>query len=331
MKFTSRKNLELYWINKQEKRIYIIERNKINSNSYVTISETIYVNASSNLYIRGITTEPSGEIKINFIKINVITKSNIHVERVNRSFQIPNPYAMTISDVTNLRCIDGGGIKMSNTIKLLGNLLPKNGTPSAVNIYGKNYSYWKTPDSTKSRTFVCEQDSESNNTCEIPVDLIPPRESGSNNTRKTPADIIPPREGVQKPDVMWIAVVLACLLVLIAICIASIIVYKRKQLSKSNHNTKDHSTGEPNSIKLTYEKVEGRKNDNVEEDYDHLHQNQTNAHALSSENVYSHMTDNQYGLLTVITDDTYDHTVGREGEYGSTQVCQESENTYHHT
>lgn len=102
-------------------------------------------------------------------------------------------------------------------------------------------------------------------------------------------------------------------------------------MSKSNHNTKDHSTGEPNSIKLTYEKVEGRKNDNVEEDYDHLHQNQTNAHALSSENVYSHMTDNQYGLLTVITDDTYDHTVGREGEYGSTQVCQESENTYHHT
>lgn len=49
MKFTSRKNLELYWINNEGKRIYIIERNEINSTSYVTISETIYVNASSNV------------------------------------------------------------------------------------------------------------------------------------------------------------------------------------------------------------------------------------------------------------------------------------------
>lgn len=77
--------------------------------------------------------------------------------------------------------------------------------------------------------------------------------------------------------------------------------------------------------------MEGTKNDNVEEDYDHLHQSQPNACASSSENVYSHTTDNQYGLLPVITDDTYDHTVGREGEYGTTQVCQDNENTYDHT
>lgn len=101
--------------------------------------------------------------------------------------------------------------------------------------------------------------------------------------------------------------------------------------SKNNQSPNDPSTGEPNSIKLTYEKVEGTKNDNVEEDYDHLHQSQPNACASSSENVYSHTTDNQYGLLPVITDDTYDHTVGREGEYGTTQVCQDSENTYDHT
>lgn len=102
-------------------------------------------------------------------------------------------------------------------------------------------------------------------------------------------------------------------------------------MSKNNHNTKDHSLGEPSSIKLAYEKVERTQNDNVEEDYDQLHQNQTNTHASSSENVYSHTTDNQYGLLPVITDDTYDHTVGREGEYGTTQVSQDSENTYDHT
>lgn len=105
----------------------------------------------------------------------------------------------------------------------------------------------------------------------------------------------------------------------------------RRIYSKNNQSPKDPSTGEPNSIKLTYEKVEGTKNDNVEEDYDHLHQSQPNACVSSSENVYSHTTDNQYGLLPVITDDTYDHTVGREGEYGTTQVFQDNENTYDHT
>lgn len=111
----------------------------------------------------------------------------------------------------------------------------------------------------------------------------------------------------------------------------SFILLLRKRFLKNNQNTKDPSTDEQNSIKLTYEKVEGTKNDNVEEDYDHLHQNQTNACASASDNVYSHTTDNQYGLLPVITDDTYDHTVGRDGEYGTTQVCQDSENTYDHT
>lgn len=313
IKFTSRKNLELYLKDEQGNKTYIIERNKYNSTSDITISKTISVNASSNLYIFGKTMKSNQEIRINFIKINVITKSNILVERVNSTFRIPDPYAMTILDIKNLRCIDGGGITMSNTIKVLGELLPQNGKPSAVNIYGKNHRYWETFDSTKSRPFVCEQDSGSDNTCE------------------TSSNLITPREGVQKPNVMWIAVILACLLVLIAICIASIIVYKRKQLSKNNHNTKDHSLGEPSSIKLAYEKVERTQNDNVEEDYDHLHQNQTNTHASSSENVYSHTTDNQYGLLPVITDDTYDHTVGREGEYGTTQVSQDSENTYDHT
>lgn len=56
-----------------------------------------------------------------------IIKAYTQGERVNRSFQIPDPYAMTISDVTNLRCIDGGGGKMSNAIKLSGKLLTKKG------------------------------------------------------------------------------------------------------------------------------------------------------------------------------------------------------------
>lgn len=76
---------------------------------------------------------------------------------------------MTISDVTNLRCINSGGIKMSNT-KLHGNLLPKNGIPSAVQIYIKKDGYWEAFDPTALRTFVCEQDSGSTNRCKISPD-----------------------------------------------------------------------------------------------------------------------------------------------------------------
>ncbi|XP_034302972.2 uncharacterized protein [Magallana gigas] len=311
MRFSRKSNLKLYWKDEQENKKFVnINTNDNTNGPFVTDSKTTYVNARSNLYIDGITTNE--EIRIAFIKIKVISNSYTQGERVNRSFQIPDPYAMTISDVTNLRCIDGGGIKMSNAIKLSGKPLTKKGIPSAVQIYRMNNSYWKTSDANTLRTFVCEQDNESNNSCKIL------------------ADFELPREEVQNTNVGWIAAVLAGLLGLIIVCIVSIIFYKRIY-SKNNQRTKDFSTGEPNSIKLTNQKVEGTKNDNVEEDYDHLHQSQPNACASSSENVYSHTTDNQYGLLPVITDDTYDHTVGREGEYGTTQVCQDNENTYDHT
>lgn len=71
---------------------------------------------------------------------------------------------------------------------------------------------------------------------------------------------------------MWIAAVLASLLGLIIISIASIIVYKRKQFPKNKENTRNPSIGVLNTIELTYEKVERTKNDNVENEYDHLHQ-----------------------------------------------------------
>lgn len=312
MRFSSNNNLELYWKDEQGNKRNII-KNANTTGTFVTYSETIDVNASSNLYIDGITSGVFQEIKIAFIKIKVINNSYTQGERVNRSFQIPDPYAMTISDVTNLRCIVGGGIKMSNAIKLSGTLLTKKGIPSAVQIYRMNNSYWETFNTNTLRTFVCEQDIESNNSCKIL------------------ADFELPREEVQNTNVEWIAAVLAGVLGLIIFCIASIIFYKRRIYCTNKQNTKDPSTGEPNSIKLTYEKVEGTKNDNVEEDYDHLRQSQPNACASSSENVYSHTTDNQYGLLPVVTDDTYDHTVGKEGEYGTTQVCQDNENTYDHT
>lgn len=315
IKYISKNKLELYWKDEQGNEINTIRMNDTGGRTD-TISTTIYVNARSYLYVRGTIRERNQPLDLYFIKINVNNKSNTKVERINGSSQIPDPYAITLSDVTNnLQCIHNGEIKMSNTIKLLGNLLPKNGKPSAVQIYKENKSNWETFDSTTMRTFVCEQDSGPNKRCEVLADFILHVLRG---------------EDLQETNVTLIAAILACLLVFITICIASIIVYKRNQLFKNNRKTNDHSMGEPNSIKLSYEKVEGTKQDIVEEDYDHLHQNQTIVQA-SSEDMYSHMADNQYGLLPVVVDDTYDHSVGREGEYGSTQVCQEPENTYDHT
>lgn len=50
MKFLSNNNLELYWIDEQGNNKNIIEMND-NNGSYVTISRTIYINASSNVSI----------------------------------------------------------------------------------------------------------------------------------------------------------------------------------------------------------------------------------------------------------------------------------------
>lgn len=41
---------------------------------------------------------------------------------------------------------------------------------------------------------------------------------------------------------------------------------------KNKENTRNPSIGVLNTIELTYEKVERTKNDNVENEYDHLHQ-----------------------------------------------------------
>lgn len=57
---------------------------------------------------------------INLLNNVFIIKANS--EGVKQQFQTLNPYAMTLSDVSNLRCLVGGVITMSKTIKLLGNL-----------------------------------------------------------------------------------------------------------------------------------------------------------------------------------------------------------------
>lgn len=48
MKFSGKNDLELYSIDEQGNRIYIIEMND-NNGGYGTISRTIYINASSNV------------------------------------------------------------------------------------------------------------------------------------------------------------------------------------------------------------------------------------------------------------------------------------------
>ena len=81
-----------------------------------------------------------------------------------------------------------------------------------------------------------------------------------------------------------------------------------------------------------YSSIRNKDNETVEDkaegDYDHLHQQQPPVEM--SDNVYSHMADNQYGLLPVMTDDTYDHSVQRDAEYRTTEVSPKPDDTYDH-
>ncbi|XP_052711589.1 uncharacterized protein LOC128185900 isoform X4 [Crassostrea angulata] len=68
-------------------------------------------------------------------------------------------------------------------------------------------------------------------------------------------------------------------------------------------------------------------------DYDHLHATNSNK-TSANDDVYSHMTDDQYGFQEEPEDDTYDHSsfgLVVESEYGAAVVKEDGSNTYDHT
>lgn len=68
-------------------------------------------------------------------------------------------------------------------------------------------------------------------------------------------------------------------------------------------------------------------------DYDHLHATNSNK-TSANDDVYSHMTDDQYGFQEKPEDDTYDHSsfgLAVESEYGAAVVEEDGSNTYDHT
>lgn len=71
----------------------------------------------------------------------------------------------------------------------------------------------------------------------------------------------------------------------------------------------------------------------TEGDYDHLHAT-NNSKTSANDDVYSHMTDDQYGFQEKPEDDTYDHSsfgLAVESEYGAAVVEEDGSNTYDHT
>lgn len=66
-----------------------------------------------------------------------------------------------------------------------------------------------------------------------------------------------------------------------------------------------------------------------DEDYDHLHDMNTSNTSARNDDVYSHMT-GQHNTSPLLADDTYDHTIKMEGEYGAQQLHHDDNETYDH-
>nr|XP_022313815.1 uncharacterized protein LOC111118564 isoform X2 [Crassostrea virginica] len=266
-------------------------------------NKTLSIEVKSKLYINGtLSNSSSSEININHIRITIFPHSQKNATETPQRLQkpVPDPSVLTTSDLSNVRCMSEGPRKYTNTIRLQGKYLSKNGVPSAVVIYRTNDStlFWEKIEPSTKRHFVCEEDT---------------------NDRS---------EGKQFP--IWIVAVVVSGLVVITTVVILTIIWKRKRTGMIDQTTP--SVDLKNKANAPYSSIRNKGTETVEDkaegDYDHLHQQQPPVEM--SDNVYSHMADSQYGLLPVMTDDTYDHSVQRDAEYGTTDVSPKPDDTYDH-
>lgn len=110
----------------------------------------------------------------------------------------------------------------------------------------------------------------------------------------------------------------------------------KKTYSKNSLNSDEHPNQE--DYYVNQKPVESGPADHsavqpTEGDYDHLHATNSNK-TSANDDVYSHMTDDQYGFQEKPEDDTYDHSsfgLAVESEYGPAVVEEDGSNTYDHT
>ncbi|XP_078331398.1 uncharacterized protein LOC111118564 isoform X2 [Crassostrea virginica] len=288
-----------------------------NNTTFTTLctNKTICIAVKSKLYINGtLSNSNSSEIIINLIRITIFKHSQQNETETPKRLQkpVPDPYVLSTSDLSNVRCMSEGPRKYTNTIRVQGKNLTKNGVPSALLIYRTNDStvFWEKIKRSTKRHFVCEKNNGMVNGCKIKVE-----ERLKDEENQFP---------------IWIVAVVVSGLVVITTVVILTIIWKRKRARMIDQTTP--SIDLKHKANAPYSSIRNKDNETVEDkaegDYDHLHQQQPPVEM--SDNVYSHMADNQYGLLPVMTDDTYDHSVQRDAEYGTTDVSPKPDDTYDH-
>ncbi|XP_062580465.1 uncharacterized protein LOC134242413 [Saccostrea cucullata] len=124
-------------------------------------------------------------------------------------------------------------------------------------------------------------------------------------------------------ETLMIPVLIGSLFFIIAIIVGISVLYKRKKDSEKHRNISSVELSTLANTSKHQETLSAGKNTMspklLEEDYDHLH-DVNNTMTSQKDGVYSHMSDNQYGVQEKeLSADTYDYPASSENEYGASQ------------
>lgn len=231
--------------------------------------------------------------------------------------------------------------------------------PTWVQVYNVSNGalVWEPFNSTMMKSFICvkthNMSSSENDTC-------------TTRRHETDSDFVNPLGGRSKSKRDIIIGTVVAIVVAIIFIIVVLIIFKRKLKMKIEHkmnnmamtNVTYERQNDVIAIKKTYsnnclnsDEIPDQENYYVnqkpvesgladhstvqptEGDYDHLHAT-NNSKTSANDDVYSHMTDDQYGFQEKPEDDTYDHSsfgLAVESEYGAAVVEEDGSNTYDHT
>nr|XP_022306455.1 uncharacterized protein LOC111112884 [Crassostrea virginica] len=261
--------------------------NTITTTAFCT-KTPLSIAVKSKLYINGTLSSNSfSEIAIIYFKITIIKHSYNYQSKTTGAQQkpVPDPLVLSTADLSNVRCISDGPHSYTNTIRLQGKYLPKNGIPSAVLVYRTYDSTvnWEEVKNTTKRLFICEKDTGVENSCKAYFPEKKVNDAGRSSEEK---------------EIVWIIVIVAFFIIVLTMLVA-VVVFKReyiKDLCEKNTSTVQ-TDNTPNLyldvIKSTssYETLEATRNNTAEGTYEHLHPEPA---TMTPDNEYSYITENAY-------------------------------------
>lgn len=356
--------LEIYI--EENKKNPIFTKTESQDTEWKNISIPTFIEGSQKLFISAnVNGKNRGDIAIDDIQIKVNQPDYPHTwlnsskECIRKVASYPIPHTQLAS--TQCSFFESKkkwtGIKRPHQKSTSADMKAKGRSPTWVQAYivSEGALVWEPFSNTMIKSFVCAKkynlSSEKDTCIMIRHETDPPLGGRTKNDR----DII-------------IGIVVAVVVVIIFIVVV-LIIFKRKLKMKTQHRmnnlTMTNITYERQNDVITVERTYSKNSQNSDEspdqedyyvnqqpvqsgpvhhsthstqkttegDYDHLHAtNDTKTSA--KDDVYSHMTDDQYGFHKKPEDDTYDHSsfgLAVESEYGAAVVEDDGSNTYDHT